>query len=210
MIHLPRSSRLNTLSRYPNWHFDASNRSKAPSSMRTASNQAKWSLTSTPYAPMFCMGLAPTLPGMRDKFSKPCHPSSSVCITNPCHGSPAPAETMASVVPWGETSTPRMSTCKTNACTSPCNSMLLPPPRTNSGTSRSLAQASAARNCVNVVTRANHLAFEEIPNVVHPANSTCAFTSKSGSSTPGDQTPSKASLEILVQGPSGSSMSITR
>src|SRR5690606_38053381 len=48
------------------------------------------SLSSVPYAPMFCTGLAPTVPGMRDKFSRPLYPISTVFLTESSQFSPAP------------------------------------------------------------------------------------------------------------------------
>ena len=42
-----------------------------PVSIFIASTFTSTSLSSTPYAPMFCMGAAPTVPGIRAKFSIP-------------------------------------------------------------------------------------------------------------------------------------------
>ena len=129
-----------------------------------ASNQAKRSFTSTPYAPMFCIGEAPTEPGMRAKFSNPFHPSSRERITQPCQDSPAPTTTSISSPSSASFCTPVTCMCSIRPIQSRCISTFEPPPKTMSGWSG--AERRAHRTSASVRTTAMRSLFASAPNVV--------------------------------------------
>src|SRR3990167_6461458 len=64
---------LNRLVRYPNMQSTLLMRVTASLCVSKASTHTRVSLTSLPYAPMFCTGAAPTGPGVPDKLSIPHH-----------------------------------------------------------------------------------------------------------------------------------------
>ena len=130
-----------------------------------ASNQANRSFTSTPYAPMFCMGEAPTEPGINARFSNPFQPASKACMTHACHDSPAPTTT-STVWPSSDTFwTPRMFMCSIRPAQSLCIKTLEPPPSTINGNSP--RSCSAQRTSASVATSAKHCAAAVAPNVVN-------------------------------------------
>ena len=71
IIYSPFFSDLKIESLYPNLHSIFVNVSISSVKRLTASQLMKLSLSSTPYAPIFCMGDAPTSPGISDRFSTP-------------------------------------------------------------------------------------------------------------------------------------------
>ena len=70
--------------------------SHSPFLKKTPSSLTNTSLNSTPYAPIFCTGAAPTVPGIKDKFSSPPKFFSRHHWTNSCQFSPAPTLTITS------------------------------------------------------------------------------------------------------------------
>ncbi len=131
-MYWPFNSLLKTLSLYPNSHSSLEKVWISPDSKWYASNFSKTSFISTPYAPIFCIGLAPTLPGIKDKFSTPHKPTSIHFKTNSCQTSPEPAFTIANSFDSSIISNPLISFKRT----SPSKwfftkRTLLPPPKTN-------------------------------------------------------------------------------
>src|SRR5438105_7351468 len=78
---------------------------------------------------MFCMGDAPTLPGINDRFSTPAQLFLMQCKTNRCQFSPAPTLTYTFLLSSFIFSIPLTSFLKTSPSKSFVNRILLPPPR---------------------------------------------------------------------------------
>ena len=112
------------------------------------------------------MGDAPTVPGIKERFSNPAQSSAMLCRTNSCHISPAPTSTQS----WSPSSLTRLMPLISSLITSPSisrvNKMLLPPPKMNTGSCFSFAASKAAFNSSKVSTVVKNLAFLSIPKVV--------------------------------------------
>ena len=78
---------------------------------------------------MFCIGAAPTLPGIRDRFSIPLYPLFKDQRTNSCQFSPA----CTLINPSPTTSIPLRATFTTKPLKSLQSKRLLPPPKINFG-----------------------------------------------------------------------------
>ncbi|MNX71679.1 hypothetical protein D3C86_1030040 [compost metagenome] len=131
MIYWPLASFLKMLSRYPNLHSSFVNFLISKVSMFIASQKTKVSLISVPYAPIFCIGVVPTLPGISDMFSNPPKSWPMVHKTNSCQFSPALASTQTASSVCSMIFFPFRSTWIVSASMSWVSSILLPPPRMN-------------------------------------------------------------------------------
>src|SRR6218665_523017 len=82
---------------------------------------------------MFCTGDAPTVPGIRARFSNPGSPCASVQATKSCQFWPAAASMIQALGPAASTRSPMISILSTTGLTSPVRTMVLPPPSTKFG-----------------------------------------------------------------------------
>ena len=114
---------------------------------------------------MFCIGLAPTLPGIKLRFSMPPKPLSIQFNTNSCQFSPAPDSTITSLAVSSITSNLLISFFITSPSKSFVRSKLLPPPKTSSFLS-SLKLKICFSSSIDENT-ANISAFTDIPKVLY-------------------------------------------
>ena len=137
--------------------------------MSMASSSWNRSSSSTPYAPMFCMGPAPVLPGIRDRFSSPFHPRSSDSMTKSCQTTPAPTRTHTESLSRRTSSMPSMPNRSTSPGTSCVSSTLLPPPNMWSGHPEAWCHSSASRTASTDPQETKCSAVDGKPNVVSSA-----------------------------------------
>src|ERR1022692_2139219 len=131
------------------------------------------SATSCPYAPTFCTGVPPTLPGMPLKHSTPAQRAMTDRETNLSQATPAPASKIT--LPFSSCP-PRCSMPSTATfSTSPdqpasATTRLLPPPRTKRGRSRERANVTASRTSPTSLASTKYLAGPPISLVVNGAS----------------------------------------
>ena len=144
----------------------------APVATSTTSTSVIRSFTSAPYAPMFCTALAPTSPGMADRFSAPYQPRSTQWATKSSHTSPAPTFTHTWLSSSATGIMPRMAEWRTVPLKSPPNSRLLPPPmgsRRSSAPARRRSASTVCRSSTEVYST-KKAAFTSIPKVLCGSN----------------------------------------
>ena len=134
---------------------------------------------------MFWTGEAPTLPGIKAKFSRPNQPCATVQHTNSCQSTPAPACTTQCLSVSLTKETPAISIFSTTACTSADSTMLLPPPSTKTPRPRprwALIQSlvtSACKLCLESTT-ARSRARAAMPKVLNGCKETLLCTNMGG------------------------------
>ena len=115
---------------------------------------------------MFCTGLAPTVPGMSARFSRPGQPASSVNSTSSFQLSPAPASTIQASARSSTMRMPRTSTLSTTCGMSRVRMMLLPPPRMNFGAVPSFGSSTTRRTSASPAMRTSVCATAGRPKVL--------------------------------------------
>ena len=113
---------------------------------------------------MFCIGLAPTFPGMRLRFSTPPKLRSKHFSTNSCQFIPAPASTRTDLSDSCRILKPLISFLRTRPSKFFVNRILLPPPRMKS--SWFLFSLRRTNNSSSDLKRAKNDAEALIPNVL--------------------------------------------
>ena len=115
------------------------------------------SFASTPYAPMFCTALAPTSPGISDRFSGPQRPSAAAQAQKSSKTTPAAtvadfsARPSALVEMTGFNVIPWLAICSTVPGKSPVKRRLEPPPITKRGCGRA-SKSSVSRSSGSVTS----------------------------------------------------------
>ncbi|CFP56592.1 Uncharacterised protein [Bordetella pertussis] len=122
---------------------------------------------------MFCTGAAPTVPGIRARFSSPSQPLSTQAVTKPCQFSPAAASTTQASAHCPTRRTPGRRTCATRPSMLAGNTTLLPPPSTTSWRKRG-ASADSAGSCEGSVSATKAGAWDARPRVLKQRKS-CAW-----------------------------------
>src|SRR5881409_1152671 len=117
---------------------------------------------------MFCTGAAPTVPGIRARFSSPGQPCCSVQPTKSCHVSPAPASTIQASARSCTSRRPRTSILTTSDSTSCVSTMLLPPPRMNFGARPNSGWSTTRRTSASLATRTRRRATAGRPKELYP------------------------------------------
>ena len=141
--------------------------------MRTVSTLSMRSPASTPYAPTFCTALAPTSPGMSERFSSPHHPFSTVYATSASQLTPLPTRSSTSSALSPTTSISIIVEWKTVPSKSSTNSRLLPPPMTSDLPLKPPARKSTSASTEENSTR--RAALASMPKVLRSKRETSIY-----------------------------------
>ena len=128
--------------------------------------------TSWPYAPMFCTGAAPTVPGMPESASTPTHSSATARATSSSQSCPAGAWKLA---PPHESSASTVIPRRRSRTTTPPNpssptSRFEPPPITRSGSPASSAACTVSSSSASLCASTYRSAGPPTRRVVSSAN----------------------------------------
>src|SRR5215470_17824651 len=95
-MYRPFCDVLNMLVRYRKPHSELESSRVSPEVTSMTRTVVMVSATSCPYAPTFCTGVPPTVPGIPLRHSRPARFAPTVCATNESQSQPAPATKIVS------------------------------------------------------------------------------------------------------------------
>src|SRR3954447_5404089 len=165
-------TRLNTLERYVNPQAAASSSSTAPVERSSARTDTIVSATSWPYAPTFWIGVAPTEPGMPDRYSTPARSSATQRATSGSHGSPACTSSRTRPSGMSAVPMPRVAIRRTvPGKPASATTTLLPPASTRRGSPASSARRTTSTTASSSVASRSRPAGPPRRRVVRSARS---------------------------------------